>query len=89
MTETARREGILALREGIGQIDEDLMRDTLQLTLENTNPDSIRDQHNAQASVLLKHHEMRYRMIIAGIQSIQFAEEPRLVRAKMESLSGG
>ena len=89
MTETARREGILALREEIGQIDEDLMKDTLQLTLENTNPDSIRDQHNAQASVLLKHHEMRYRMIISGIQSIQFLEEPNLVKTKLERISCG
>lgn len=89
MAVLARREGIRELQELPGLIDEDLMKDALRLVIEGTSPDLIRDQHNARAAILLKHHEMRYRIIIAGIQSIQFLEEPHLVRAKMESLSGG
>ena len=89
MTETARREEILALQELVEQIDDDLMKNALQLALKGTSPDSIRDQHNSRVTILLKYHDTRYRMIIAGIQSIQFSEAPHLVRSKLENISCG
>ena len=64
MTETARREGILALQEWVEQIDEDLMKNVLQLALKGTSPDLIRDQHHSRVTALLKYQDMRYRMII-------------------------
>ena len=86
LTDLARREGIRTLQDLVELVDYDLLRRGLQLAIDSTEPDLIRELLQGRGRNLLRQQEVRYRMICVGVEAIQAREEPEVVSERIRCL---
>ncbi len=58
IAEKARREGILAIEQGLEQIDDEFMKDGLRLAVDGTEPEVIKAIMDIELSSLEERHQM-------------------------------
>lgn len=81
----AVKEGLLALEDDLHDIENDFLRQGLQLIIDGTYPDTVRRIFDITIHAELSAMERRSNLIIDGALSIQSGDNPRIVR---EILSG-
>ena len=84
--EVARREGILALEEMTQVVEDDFVKEALQLTIDGVEPDLIKELLKTRKRTLLHHYEMRYRMIVEGLLCIRSGDHHRIVNRKLQAI---
>lgn len=90
LSEQARREGLLALEDGIGDLEDRFLAFALELVVDGTDPKDILDillpavlTEVSAPGVLL----MRL-VIITGVLAIQSGDNPRVAEQKMTAFLG-
>ncbi|MGM0651887.1 MAG: motility protein A [Bacillota bacterium] len=58
LAQKARREGLLVLEDELGEIEDDFLRNGLQMVIDGFEPDNIRNILNAELSSLEDRHEL-------------------------------
>ena len=87
MNEVARRDGIKVL-EGIlpdGDTQDNMLRDGLQLAIDQYEPSLIAHILTAWKQTYLQQQEARCNMIIEGVDSILVGDNPRITDLKLRS----
>lgn len=84
IAEQARKEGILSLQPIEQQAVEPFLREALQLAVDGTEPDLLRDMLETRlVSAILPQLETRCRMVIEAVMAIQSGDNPGIIRHKM------
>jgi len=87
LAEQARREGILSLEPAGQQIADPLVREALQLAVDGTEPDLIRDVLETRSQrAMLPQQETRGAMVIEALVAIMAGDNPRIVHHKLGAL---
>jgi flagellar motor component MotA len=80
----ARKEGILSLQATEEQTADPFLREALQLAVDGTEPDLLRDILETRlVRAILPQQETRCRMIIEAMMAIQSGDNPGIIRHKM------
>ena len=84
IAEQARKEGILSLQPIEAQAVEPFLREALQLAVDGTEPDLLRDILETRlVRAILPQQETRCRMVIEAMMAIQSGDNPGVIRHKM------
>ncbi|TFG62990.1 MAG: hypothetical protein E4H36_06690 [Spirochaetales bacterium] len=89
-SETARREGLLALEDRIGEIDSEFLKLGLRLVVEGTEPETVRGIMETGIYMQGKkgRNLLEQFIILEGILAIQQGEKPDIISLKLFSLLG-
>ena len=83
LADLARREGILALEREMSGIEDDFLRQGMQLAVDGTEPALIMDMMETWRKSLMHEHEVKYQKVIEGIMAIQAGDNPRIIEHKL------
>lgn len=84
IAEQARKEGILSLQPIEQQAVEPFLREALQLAVDGTEPDLLRDMLETRLfRAILPQLETRCWMVIEAVMAIQSGDNPGIIRYKM------
>lgn len=84
IAEQARKEGILSLQPIEEQVVDPFLREALQLAVDGTEPDLLRDILETRLKrAILPQQETRCRMIVEAMMAIQSGDNPGVIRHKM------
>jgi flagellar motor component MotA len=83
----SRREGIRRLTDLMDLIDDELLKQALQLATAEMEWRSMVDPLETRMKDLLEKHDVRYRMVIEGICAIQKGKDPSTVEEEMKEVA--
>lgn len=82
----ARREGILAMEASEEEIASPYVREGVRLLVDGTEPDLLRDVLGTRARTIERNRRTRDVLIIEGVMAIMAADNPGIVRYKLETI---
>lgn len=86
MADTARCEGVLSLENVIDEhVDDELTKLGLQLIVDGTDPNYVREITTTRKKALLATLEKRLDIIITAVLSIQSGDNPRILEEKCKA----
>lgn len=90
LSDTARRDGLLVLDDGIGVIEDVFLRTGLRLVVDGTDPDTIADLlTNMLHADQVRGADLLARMVaIVAVLGVQAGDNPYLLRLKLSAMLG-
>ena len=88
LAELAKDQGLLAFDQVDASVDP-LLAKGLQMIADGWDPPTLDSILERTKQVMLREFDERLSMIIEGVESIQFGDQPRVVAAKLEAYQTG